>query len=102
MGMGRVVMVGMIMAVAVAMAIRRRCGAIGIGADTLHMMVVAFLRQPDLRLETQNLRPVFAQAAVHLVFPYQNLLHPISEGVEHEGVIFQILGVEKFDRRMAR
>ena len=39
-----VVILGMSMAVAEAMAIRRRCGAVGIGADTLHMMVVAFLR----------------------------------------------------------
>ena len=73
---------GMIMAVGVAMAICRLCGAIGIGADAFHMMVVALLRQPDLRLETQNLRPVFAQAAVHLVFPYENLRHPIREGVD--------------------
>ena len=37
------------------------------------MVVVALLRLPDLVLEPQNLRPVFAHGAVHVVAAFQNL-----------------------------
>ena len=66
------------------------------------MMVMAFLRQADLRLEAQHLGAILAQAAIHLVLAGQDLLDPIGEGIEHQRMILQILGMEELDLRMAR
>src|ERR1051325_3821966 len=60
---------------------------VGIRADAFHMVVVALLRQTDFRLEAQNLRSIFAQAAVHLVLAHQYLLDAIGEGIEYQRVV---------------
>ena len=68
----------------------------------LDMMVVALLRLPDLVLEPQNLRPVFAHGAVHVVAAFQNFTHPVGEGGDHLGMVVQIAGLDEFDIRMGR
>ena len=71
-------------------------------ALTLDVMVVALLRLPDLVLEPQNLRPVFAHGAVHVVVAFQNFTHPVGEGGDHLGMVVQIAGLDKLDIRMRR
>ena len=51
------------------------------GADAFDVMMVAFLRQPDLGLEAQHLFAVFAELAVHFVFPLRNFIDPFHEGL---------------------
>ena len=43
------------------------------------MMMVAFLRKPNLCLKPQYLRPVFTQRTIHIVAALQNFPHTISE-----------------------
>ena len=74
---------------------------VGIRADAFHMVVVALLRQTDFRLEAQNLRAIFAQAAVHLVLAHQDLLYAVGKGIEHQRVVLQILGMKELDLRVA-
>ena len=45
----------------------------------LDMMMVAFLRKPNLCLKPQYLRPVFTQRTIHIVAALQNFPHTISE-----------------------
>ena len=71
-------------------------------ALTFDVMVVALLRLPDLVLEPQNLRPVFAHGAVHVVAAFQNFTHPVGEGGDHLGMVVQIAGLDKLDIRMRR
>ena len=66
-------------------------------ALTLDVMVVALLRLPDLVLEPQNLRPVFAHGAVHVVAAFQNFTRPVGEGGDHLGMVVQIAGLDKLD-----
>ena len=49
-------------------------------ADTLDVVVMAFLRQPHLILKTQNLFAIFAHLAIHHILPGFNLIHPVDEG----------------------
>ena len=69
-------------------------------ALTFDVMVVALLRLPDLVLEPQNLRPVFAHGGVHVVAAFQDFTHAVSEGGDHLGMVVQIAGLDKLDIRM--
>ena len=80
-----------------AVAAVRRPRRIGIGADALNVMVVAFLGKSYFGLETQDLCAILAQPTVHLVLTHQNLLHPVGKGIEHQGMILQILRMKKLD-----
>ena len=73
---------------------------IAIGADALDMMVMAGLRQAHFGLEADDLLPVFAHLAVHVVLAAENLAHPVGEGVEHQRVIVEILRLQELDLRM--
>ena len=46
----------------------------------LDVMMMAFLGKTDFVLETENLRAVLAQRAVHVVAAFQNFTHPVGEG----------------------
>jgi hypothetical protein len=48
-------------------------------AFSLDMMVVAFLRQPNLGFKSQNLRPIFTHGTIHIVASMQNFRHPIRQ-----------------------
>ncbi|HEY8013564.1 MAG TPA: hypothetical protein VIE70_06635, partial [Dongiaceae bacterium] len=66
----------------IAVAVRVRVIVLfAVGADAFDVMMVALLGEPDLGLEPQDLRPVFAQRAVHLVLAIHDLLHPVGEGI---------------------
>ena len=84
---GMIVRVGVMRVAVMAMIVVVRevgtCGGrlpVRPGADALHVMVVALLRQPDLCLKAQNLRAVLAHLAVHQVVALQNLLHAVDKG----------------------
>src|SRR5688572_5791191 len=64
------------------------------------MMVMALLRQADLSLESQHLRPVFAELAVHAVVAVENAAYPLDEGVEHQRMIAEIGRLDDFDLGM--
>ncbi len=65
------------------------------------MMMVALLCGADLALEAEDLGAIFAHLAVHGRVADENLAHSVFEGFNHQRVIVEIGGLEKFDRRMA-
>src|SRR3546814_3883262 len=85
-------MIMMVMIVPVAVMVMVMPGLAG--ADALHVVVVALLRETDLGLEAEHLRAVLAELAVHQVLAVENLLHPLGEGVEHRRVVVQVRSEE--------
>jgi asparagine N-glycosylation enzyme membrane subunit Stt3 len=59
--------------------------------EPLHMVVMALLRQSHLVFKTEHLGAVLAERAVHRRFSADHFLHPLHKGVEHQGVIPQVL-----------
>ena len=56
-------------------------------SDAFDVMVMAFLRQPNLGLKAQNLRPIFTHGTIHIVASVQNFRHPIGKGGNHLWVV---------------
>ena len=69
---------------------------------SFHMMVMAFLGQPNLVLEPKNLFAVFAHLAIHQVLPGFNLIHPVFKRGKNQFVIVKISGLQELDARMPR
>ena len=65
------------------------------------MVVMAFLRQADLILETKHLGAVFAHRAVHVVAAGEDFPHPVSKGGDHLIMIIEVAGLDEFNARMA-
>jgi len=104
----RVPMVVAIVVVAVPMIVTgivsvlmRMPGIAGTGANTFDMVVMAFLRRALLRLEAKHLLTILAQLAIHQRFANKNFVDPIRERIEHEFMVVQITGFDKFDPRVA-
>ena len=76
--------------------------AVAAHADPLHVVVMALLGEPLLRLEAEDPLPVLAQLAVHQVRAAQGLLDPLREGVEHGRVIVEVRGLDELQVRMPR
>ena len=57
------------------------------GADAFDVMMVAFLRQPDLGLEAQHLFAVLAQLAVHIIFASSDFVDSFHESFDHHGMV---------------
>ena len=68
----------------------------------LDMVMVAFLRETNLVLEAQHLRPVFAERAVHIVVTTENFAHPVGECGDDLGMIIQISRFHEFGCGMRR
>ena len=66
------------------------------------MMMVTFLRKPNLCLKTQHLRPVFTQRTIHIVAALQNFPHTISKGGNDLWVVIQIARFDEFDIGIGR
>ena len=64
------------------------------GTDPLDMVVVAFLAQADLVLEPEYLLAVLAGLAVHVAGTVQDLVHPGNEGLDDQGMIVEIAGLD--------
>ena len=95
----RVGMMTVVMTVAVAVAVpevRRRADA-----DALDVMVMALLGQADLGLEAEDMIAVLAQLAVHVVLARTDLLDPLGEGVEHQGMVVEVGRLDELDLGMA-
>jgi len=56
------------------------------GTDTFHVMVMAFLSQSHLILETQHLGAVFAHPAIHRRIAGENLLHTFLKSLNHHSI----------------
>ncbi len=100
-----VMMVVVVMMMIVGMAVvMSMAGAIvgGAGADPLDMMVVALLIKTNLGLETENLIAILAHLAVHVAGTLEDLLDPVDKGVDHQGMVVQVSGLDELDPRMAR
>lgn len=70
-------------------------------ADTLDMVVMAFLGPADISLETQHLFAILAHLAVHHGLPFQGFAHAILKGVQHQGMIVQIARLDELDLGIA-
>ena len=97
-----VVAMAMVMIVPVIVAVVMRVRGIAVGADALHVMVMAFLRQPHLGLEAKHLLAVFAHLAVHVVGADHHLVQPVDEGFHHEIVRAEIGRLDELDIAMPR
>ena len=73
-GMVAMIVIMVVMVVTVMMVVM-----IMSGADTLDMMVMAFLRQTDFILEAEHLGAVFAHLAVHVVAAGEDFRQPVLE-----------------------
>ena len=69
---------------------------------SLDMMVVAFLGKAHLVLKPQNLRPVFAQGAVHVVLTIKNFADTVGKSGDHLRMIVQIAGLDECSAGMGR
>jgi hypothetical protein len=111
--MGVLVVMAMGMVMAVGLGSHRNRHAIGLAGpgalplaevatvgEALHVVVMAVLGGPHFGLKPQNLRPVFAEGAVHVGVTAHHLGHPLHEGVEHQGVIREIGGLHELHLRM--
>ena len=65
-------------------------------ANTLDMVMVAFLRQANLIFKAENLFTVFAHLAIHHRKPVNDLVYPVLECVKHQRVIIEITCFDKF------
>ena len=79
MAMPMIMAVSMVMRVIMIMTVRIT------GADALDMMMVTFLLQADLGLETQHLVTVLAGLTVHVACAFQNLVHAVDKGINDQG-----------------
>ena len=68
--------------------------------ETLNVMVMAVLGGSHLRLKAEHLGAVLAERTVHVRVPAQHVEHALPEGVDHQGVITQVGGGQKLDRRV--
>ncbi|EAU73994.1 hypothetical protein RS9916_30842 [Synechococcus sp. RS9916] len=60
--------------------------------QALHMVMVAFLRKPNLILKAEHLGSVLTEGAIHGRFTAQHLFNALDKGVEYQGVIAEIGG----------
>src|SRR5262245_42184091 len=89
--------IGMVM---VAIAVAVTVLMIRIRADALDVVVMPGLRQPDFRLEADDLLAVLAHAAVHVVVAGEDLAHPVGKRVQHQRMVVQVLRLQELDLRM--
>jgi len=66
------------------------------------MVMMAFLRETNLVLEAQNLRPVFAQRAVHIVVTVKNFANTVGKCGDDLGMVVQIASLDKFGSGVRR
>ena len=57
-----------------------------------HVVMVALLSPPNVLLEPEDLGSVFAEGAVHVRIPSQNVIHTLAKRVQHQWMIPEIAG----------
>ena len=60
------------------------------------MVVMAVLGSPHFCFKTQHLLAVLAERAIHGGVAADHLSHPLHEGVDHQGVITEVAGLQEF------
>ena len=75
---------------------------VAIGADAAHVVVMADLRRALILFVAEHLLPILAEQAVHQVGAVQRFAEPLDEGVDNQGMVVQILGLDDLDLRMRR
>ena len=78
------------------MIVSMRCGA---GPNAFDVVVMAFLLKADFGFESQHLFTVLAHLAIHVAGAFQDLGHPVGEGLKHQGMVVQIAGLDELDVR---
>ena len=71
-----------------------------IDADAADMQVMAHLRRPLIGFVADDLRAIFAQVAVHQVFAGIDLGDALGQGVEHQRMVVEVVGLDELDLRM--
>ena len=66
-------------------------------ADAFDVMVMAFLRQTLVSFEADNLFPVFAHQAVHIVVTTHNTAHALLKGINDAIVVIKVARFNKLD-----
>ena len=66
-----------------------------------NVMVVTFLGRADFIFEAQDLRPILAHGAVHLVLTFKDLRHTLREGCDHLRMVVEIPGLDELNVRIA-
>lgn len=89
------VAMAVIMIVGVAVGVGVAMGVIGVGADAGDMQVVPSLGLSDRFFVAHDLFAIFAKLAIHAGFAAQDFIDPFGEGIEHERMVFQIVGLEE-------
>ena len=82
----------MVVAVRVSMVVVVAMTMVVIGANTLHMVVMAFLRLANFVLYTNDLYSVLAQLTVHIGVATGNLVEALNKGVDHFFVGVKVRG----------
>ena len=76
--MSMVMVVAMLMIVTIMMMMVRPC------TNTFDVMMVTFLRKPNLCFKPKHLIPIFAELAVHLIPSIYDFIHPFRKCIEHQ------------------
>ena len=69
--------------------------------DPFNMMMMARLRQPDLRFKAENLLAVLAHLAIHHRSALENFLKANFKSIQNQRMIIEITGLEKLDVRIS-
>ena len=75
---------------------------VGVGADAADMMVVRGLGRAGRRLVADDLRAIFAQAAIHRRLAILELARALDETIEHQRVVAEIGRVQESRSRDGR
>jgi len=70
------------------------------GSNSLNMMVMAFLGKTHFCLKSQNLFPILAELAIHLIPSLKNFIHAFRKGIQHERMVIKIGSFDEFNLRM--
>ena len=82
MGIGMMSMVvAMIMIVTIMMMMVRTC------PNTFYVMMVTFLRKPNLCFKPKHLFSIFAELAVHLIPSIHDFIHPFRKCIENQRMV---------------
>ena len=68
--------------------------------QSLHVVMVTLLNPTDVLFKAQHLCSVLAERAVHGGVTSENIVHPLAEGLQHQGVVTQIPGGDEVDPRV--
>ena len=72
----------------------------GTGSDTLYMMMMTLLRKAHFTFKSKNLLAVFAELTIHQVPSFEDFIYTFRKGIQNQGVIIEVGGLDEFNLRM--